>query len=277
MRVTELRELLDSKKLETKGKKVELIDRLMKHSQKKKDRKRKEHADDSPSPSKKTRGDSESSKMSEESVTAGLRGALLDPTKANACIALPLKQYLPVMTVTKLVLEYAPSALARLHESTSLLQHPLVLDRTRCTTPEACLFLLLLKEATHYRPKKKKKKKKKKKGKTGESNTKPPRARGWGFKTLYGGLRGSRAEAVRKSGVVATLGWGRHLPEQFWRKMCTLLERKNFISPRLCRFMYGSGISYTLSEQGERLIAELASRTGGGVGVVTSIIKEDMV
>mmetsp|Transcript_18780 Transcript_18780/g.26437 ORF Transcript_18780/g.26437 Transcript_18780/m.26437 type:complete len:331 (-) Transcript_18780:239-1231(-) len=273
MRATELRELLDSKKLDTKGKKADLVDRLMEHSQNL--RKRKECTDPPQKlASKKARKCTGSSEMATEPVIVDktLREALLDPKKANACIAIPLKKYLPVLTVTKLVLEYAPSALVRLHKSMLALRHPL--DKPRCTTPEACLFLLLLKEATHYRPKKKKKRKK---GNSGGSNAKPPKARGWGFKTLYGGLKGSRAEAVRKSGIVATLGWGRHLPEKFWKKMCTLLERKNFIAPRLCRFMYGSGVSYTLSEQGERLIAEVVAGIGGGVEIVTNIIQEDLV
>uniref|UniRef100_A0A7S2THC1 Uncharacterized protein n=1 Tax=Lotharella oceanica TaxID=641309 RepID=A0A7S2THC1_9EUKA len=161
-------------------------------------------------------------------------------------------KYLP-RNVSAIIVEYSPSAIMGLVRALAKAPSRGALP-PRPAVPEALLFLHAVKEAQHfYTPKKRKKKKKRNAGAAPPGA--PPKTRGWGFGTLYGALKGSRSEKVRKCGVTTALGWGRHLPEAFWKRMCLLLDKKRYLAGKFMSMgSFGpGGYVYTLGSKGEEV------------------------
>mmetsp|Transcript_16140 Transcript_16140/g.32705 ORF Transcript_16140/g.32705 Transcript_16140/m.32705 type:complete len:262 (+) Transcript_16140:104-889(+) len=163
--------------------------------------------------------------------------ALRNPREAHPVLDLP---YFP-MTVAKIIVGFVPTTLMKLQFALeSGPHHPLVKDHalipSRVVLPEACLLLFTVKEAQF------------------EFKTKHTRSmRGWGFPTLHGALKGSRAKKVLQSGVRSTLGWGGHLPESFWEELLMKLYYAGFVSRKQ------SFWAYTLADMGALVIEEIGS------------------
>ena len=267
--VKELQGILRDKKLQTTGKKAELIQRLEENDTKRlqgqvsisssgissKQRKRKSTPSQTTKSMRKTKKAKSNSdddvyddmNWNEMLLSNSLLNKELRPQQFYLSA---LSTVLSVVPLCKIVQEYIPDHLSMLESKVDAfkarnnwrIKAKTVLP-TRGYTAEALALLCTVREG--QREIICKTKKKRKKGQEVKTRTV-----GYGLGVLAGALKGSMAQKVRQAGISTTFGQGAHVPAAFWSDLLKLLEKHGFVTEKTCHFAYGSGSAYTISEKG---------------------------